>query len=71
MHMQRTIEYIYEIIKTVVRTGRGRGAAPQQEPRGDHRGDRSPRGPCGELRNKNQVAEDGIWEMVRIGRAPI
>jgi hypothetical protein len=34
----------------------------QHEPRGDRRGDRSPRGPRGELRNKNQVVEDGILE---------
>jgi hypothetical protein len=36
--------------------------SPQQEPRGDRRGDRSPRGPRGEIRNKNQVVEDGILE---------
>jgi hypothetical protein len=34
----------------------------QQEPRGDRRGDRSPRDPRGELRNKNQVDKDGILE---------
>jgi hypothetical protein len=39
--------------------------SPQQESRGDRRGDRSPRGPCGDLRNKNQVVEDGILEWSR------
>jgi hypothetical protein len=34
--------------------------SPQQESRGDRRGDRSPRGPRGDLCNKNQVVEDGI-----------
>lgn len=39
--------------------------SPQQESRGDRRGDRSPRGPRGDLRNKNQVVEDGILEWSR------
>jgi hypothetical protein len=39
--------------------------SPQQEPRGDRRGDPSPRGPHGELRNKNQIVEDGILEWSR------
>jgi hypothetical protein len=62
--MQRMIEYIYEIIKTAVRTGRGRGAAQISAARTTWRSPwrRSPRGPRGELCNKNQVVEDGILE---------